>query len=350
MEKIDLTAYLKDTVVVDSHKYRDMPYIDKSRWRSHKKCGRKFQLQVMKEMQGKSVTDGLEIDTSARDMGSNSHLVFSYFFKAIIDNDLIERFMKIPLEEEFKGSRIYYTFLDICNQILPVNLRMDQWQQRIISNFCEYEKDYWNYISREFGHKKIYFTKFFIPIHVELYMENYDMLLFGTIDAMYNNPLYKTDSVWGDQKYTIIDYKTGGVPKPVKEGTRPQDLPSDDRQELHFYAWLATHAQIQEERENPVTMVKEIVKIPVFPDLKEFTDVIANMVWLGDLKPYYLPPINMNSRSMDAVFGEIRRMRDQWTKGGDYPMVDIASAEYACKSCDFADYCNAQRLKEALGE
>jgi hypothetical protein len=78
MEKIDISAYMKDMVVVDSHKYRDMPYVDKTRWRSHKKCGRKFQLQVMKEMQGRSVTDGMEMDTSARDMGSNSHLVFSY--------------------------------------------------------------------------------------------------------------------------------------------------------------------------------------------------------------------------------------------------------------------------------
>jgi len=356
MEKIDLTAYLKDTVVVDHHKFRDMPWLDKSRWRKHKHCPFEFQLVVTKEMQGKSVTDDLEIDTSARDMGTNSHLVFAYFFKAIIDNGLVDRFMALPIDDGFKTSRIYYTFFDICNQILPVALRSDQAQQRIISNFCEYQKDYWNFISREFDHSKRAFKKFFIPIHVELYLENYDLMIYGTIDAMYNNPFHGRGGEWTDKKYTIIDYKTGSVPSVVTNGAKQEDgsrkptLKSEDRQELHLYAWLAAHAQAQEERVDPVSMEKSVVKLPVFPDIAEFTDVIANMVWLGAEKPYYLPPMVMNTRSMNTVFEEINEIRDTWTKGGNYQRVDDARIEWTCKNCDFTDYCNQLRLKEALGE
>jgi hypothetical protein len=356
MEKIDLTAYLKETVVVDHHKFRDMPYIDKSRWRAHKKCGFMFQLRVTEQMQGKSVTDELTLDHSARDTGTNSHLVIAYFFKAIIDNDLLERFMKLPIDDTFKGSLLYYTFFDICNQILPEKLRSDQFQQRIISNFCEYQKDYWNYLSRELGHTKAMFKKFFIPIYIELYIENFDMMLFGTMDAMYNNPLHGTDTKWGKKKYTIIDYKTGYVStmvtrgRKMPDGSYKPDFTSEDRQELHFYAWLVTHAQVKREIVNATTMEKEIVNVPLFPDLKEYTDVIANMIFLGEDRPIYLPPMTMNEKSMNTVFKDITIMRETWVNGGNYPRVDDSQIDYVCKSCDYVEYCNGLRLKEAMGQ
>lgn len=356
MEKIDLTDYLKDTVIVDHHKFRDMPWVDKSRWRAHKKCPKKFQIQVTEQMQGKSISPDLEINTDARDMGTNSHIVASHFFKAIVDNDLIDRLIRLPIDDTFKGSLLYYTFFDICNQILPEKLRTDQWQQRIISNFCEYQKDYWNYLSREFDHSKAAFKKFFIPVFMETYMENYENMLFGTMDAMYNNPLYKTKSKWGDMKYTIIDYKTGYVSslitkgRKMPDGSYKPDFTSEDRQEMHFYAWLVAHAQVKVIRDNPVTMEKEEVIEPMFPDVKEFNDVVCNMIFLGEDRPIYISPITMNSRSMQTVFGEINEMRNTWVNGGEYSRVQDSQIDYVCKTCDYVEYCNAQRLKEAMGQ
>jgi len=348
MEKIDLSAYLKENVVVDHLKFRDMPWVDKSKWRKHKWCPKAFELKTMEEMTGKLVTRDFDFGHDAMEMGSDAHLVFSHFFKAIVDNDLIARFMEVPIEHEFKKSRLYYTFLDICNQILPENLRSDPYRQRIISNFCEYQKDYWNQLSQQFNHKKWAFKKFFIPIYQELYLENFDMMIYGTLDAMYHNPLYGTNTDWGDKKYTIIDYKGGNVPKGVKEGESSTDMKSADRQEMHVYAWLVAHAQKQVKDVDPVTMEEVIRNVKVFPDIEEYTDVIANMLFLGDDKPYYLPPMLMQNRSLEAIFKEIRRMRETWTAGGKYAMVKMESAPYKCPACEYVNHCNSIRLKEAF--
>jgi len=350
--------YLKEGAVVDYYKYHDMPWVSKSRVYSWRKCKYGFKLEVVYEMEQKSIDGIMEM---LRDRGTNGHLIFSLFFKVVKDEDLIKHFMKMPLEINFKNSQLYYAFYDICNQIMPQSLRGNKKMQMIVSNFAEYQTQYWLYLSQHFGtYRKIY-NDYWMPCNVEEFLEwhgakitedgdlEYEGMWYGTLDALYKNPSYwlKKGGKYGKYKYILIDWKTGNAQATVK---RNEGIPTDRLMELHFYAWLVSKADVRAGTETVMTLNGE-VEMPiyekVFPDVESYKDLMINMVFLGEDRPYYCDPRTPNKTTMENVFGEIKEMRDAWVAGGPFPRSE---SDWNCKMCPHGANCVDIQMRDYMEE
>ena len=347
--EINPEDYMKEELVVDYYKFRDMPWVSKSKLLTWRMCNKLFKMTEIDKLETKSI-DGIMEDK--RDKGTNCHLVFSLFFKVVKKMDLVKRFMDVPVEVSSKSSFLYYAFYDICNQILPKSLRGDRDTQIIVSNFAEYQNLYWIYLREKFGNKREVFDMYWVPLHVEVYMENYEEMVYGTLDAVYRNPRYESNGKGriANAKYVLVDYKTGNVPAEVRNG---EGLPTEKMAELHFYAWLISIAHTLTGYEEIETLDEKFVKVKmkkpvyekVFKDVTDFKQVLANEVFLGAEKPYFVDPRKPNDKSLGAVIRDIKALREMWKKNGPWSPPDN---DYVCDNiCSANSTCIDEEIKRA---
>lgn len=204
-------------------------------------CEGSFLLQEIVDQKPKPIAQEMEEKTV---LGTNTHLVIAMFTKTVKTRDLIDTFMKIPLEHQPKNSNLYFAFYSLCEEIMPPDAREVPEFCTVISNFCEWLVQCWLTVAQLFGHHKWAYEKYWLPIRSEIYLEIEDEKYFGTLDQVYNNPNYKVDEL----PYILIEFKSKEASKGVKEykgkDAFSAKLSTDKMQELHFEAYLAANGRI----------------------------------------------------------------------------------------------------------
>lgn len=354
MLRVDINPedYYKDDIVVDYHHYRDMPWVDKSKYGDFKFCPWNFQMNELDRISPKPIEAKME---EAMHKGTNLHLTSALFFNVIEDKNLVPRIMEIPRESLFKESQMYWSFVDICNQVVPKGLLKDAEHQRFVSNFCQYEVDYWNYIVDLLGATKDNMHRYWVPFRREMYLENYDQMLYGTVDVLQRNPLFGTSKgrkMYG-YPFIVIDYKTGKTPKSVMEG---EGIPTDKLEELHLYCWLVANAQTNVHMVKVKTMNDDLVEVEqekrefdwVFPELKQdFMNLGCNILYLGEDKPWYVKPRNTREKTMENVWKGIKNLRNTWKAGGPWTRE---TNEFKCRSCHQVTTCLDEDIVKAAAD
>jgi len=223
------------------YRSRNLPWANKSRMGGFNFCEGSFLLQELVDQKPKPIAQEMEEKTV---IGANSHLVIAMSTKTIKEKDLIDTFMKMPLEHQPKNSNLYFAFYSICEEIMPPEAREVPEFCVVISNYCEWLVQCWLTVAQLFGHHKWAYEKYWLPIRSEIYLEIEEDLYFGTLDQVYNNPNYKADEL----PYIIVEFKSREASKTVREykgkDAFSAKLSTDKMQELHFEAYLAANGRI----------------------------------------------------------------------------------------------------------
>jgi hypothetical protein len=176
----------------------------------------------------------------------------------------------------------------------------------------------------------------------------YEGMWYGTLDALYKNPAHwlKKGGPYGKYKYVLIDWKTSRTaPAMVK---RNEGIPTDRLMELHFYAWLVTNADVLTGHKKVTTLDGEVnmpIYKKVFPDIESYKDILINMIFLGEDRPYYCDPRKPNNTTMGNVFFEVTEMRDAWIAGGPFPRSEN---DWTCKMCTHGANCVDMEVREHM--
>lgn len=183
----------------DVYTYMEFPWISKTTYKTFKQCRWKFL---------KYVIEGIARDTNTvMQMGTALHLLFYRFFEEI-DWDYLN-----TLEwwdgVHSTGSPVYRYFLSVCYKITG-----DTKSSHIITNienFCMFEENHFVDISENEKDKRKA-KRLFIPSvsEREFFLKDEKFMLYGTIDRKFVEK----------DKIIIADYKTGNVPKSVREDDR----------------------------------------------------------------------------------------------------------------------------------
>jgi hypothetical protein len=224
-----------------TYRSRNLPWANKSRMGGFSFCEGSFLLQEIVDQKPKPIAQEMEEKTV---LGANSHLVIAMFTKTVKTRDLIDTFMKIPLEHQPKNSNLYFAFYSLCEELMPPEAREVPEFCTVISNFCEWLVQCWLTVAQLFGHHKWAYEKYWLPIRSEIYLEIEEDKYFGTLDQVYNNPNYKVDKL----PYIIAEFKSKEASKGVREykgkDAFSAKLPTEKMQELHFEAHLAANGRI----------------------------------------------------------------------------------------------------------
>lgn len=334
----------------DIYTYRPWPWISKSAVISDDFCEWLFKLRYIDKIE---VPVGLSAHT-----GTNMHVKVAEFFDKI---DIVE-LSKIPInyEKPITDSRVFQFIMKTIFELIPEDSRDYQPYKIILTNFALMEADHWISLHQEHNGNTNKVLKYFIPNSVEKYIESYDVMLYGTIDRRNMHYTPKKDFI------EIYDYKTGHVPKEVRNGMKnvgdefSWSLPTNKMFELHFYILLDVcrrgyriHPDLVNYITNPTEFYKEnlIPKVDSYFIDKEdkpydFTkDYHIGIIYLGDKIGPYVPKKKANRRSMAAVFRRIHYLRTKvyinhpWQKQINY---------WKCKNCSITEQCLTELEKEEM--
>jgi len=365
---------------VDYYKYRPLPWISKSRLQSNDFCEFNFYLGEIQQATPRGLDDEME---EKGIVGTNSHLVMAKFWEKVKEQNLVDKFMEIKLEDNPKNSQLYWAFYSVCEDLIPKEAKGVPEFMNVLSNFAEFQVMNWTAVTRMIGKNKTAYLNYWMPDGYELFLENREQMIFGTMDVCYKNPNVAYD------KHTrlIIDYKSGNVPKAIREfaGQNPfsQKLPTNKLEELHFYAWLAATSSKYEGLEEvytcnckgrivlredqqytcqkcnavlgfelPSNVNKEVVpkRTRAFTDVSTYKDFLICMIFLGGDRPYVVPK-TPNDGTMQNVLTKIDALRNKWAEQKDNPASWKKNlSDFVCPKCYQAATCTEVRMREALSE
>lgn len=387
---------LKIGETVDHYRFRPLPWVSKSKIMSWRFCKYAFFLDNILELEAVPMDNVMK---KKQITGTDMHLVVALFWKEVKERDLVEDLMRMPLELDYKNSRIFWAIYSLCQEIMPKEARVVKEFAIILSNFAQLQVENWIWISQNIGTNKKDYEKYWIPIYVELYLEDPNMKYHGTIDVVYNNPNYKNDK----RPYIVLDYKTGHVPKSVRDykGEGAVSLPTSKLMELHFYAWMMANAKKPKykkvrmctairrphmEEDNlvddyeecggevildpddghwkcskcgsdygdfegnvPEEHEKQVGMENVFPEIKSFKDVKIGMIFLGYDKPYVAPK-TPNAKTMSNVHRDAGLLRKDWEEfGDDEDKWERDVNDFKCPKCMQGGTCTERRMAEIIG-
>lgn len=321
------------------------PWISKSKIITWEYCPFSFYNQYVAKQPKKPTDKMIE--------GTNMHMVFNKFYENLHFHD--------AYTEEFTDPRVKITrhpfrqfIYNSCMEFIPPEHRDYRKYKYILSNFATIETKRFLRLNRLLDKKEAW--EKFKPIAVEKRLEYEPIHIFGTIDRVDYIILES-----GELRIGIIDYKTGNVPKQVRDSDQATildwTLPSSRMKEIHFYGllWLLKHGwqisddlksflnddkwhywekegmtrkQVRKEKKAHLTSLQEDYKL--FKEgrgLLEVGDVILGYYFLngkkqhpkGDAtKPVAFRPLKkLNYKSMKSVYLSINEYRSMW-KAGDF--------------------------------
>ena len=211
-------------------RYKNMgfPWTSKSKIKARDYCGYSFYLKYVKKEQERKREDAIE--------GTNLHMVFANFYKHLKPEHVFkEGFTDSNIEIHIHPMRRF--IYEACMTFIKPNHRSWGKYKNILSNFATIETQRWLRLNTLLNNKEEIF-ECFKPIHIEKRLEHEGSHLFGTIDRI--NIEVMPDKT---KKIAIYDYKTGNVPKAIREHKDvgkmfDWDLRTDLMKEIHFYGLL----------------------------------------------------------------------------------------------------------------
>jgi hypothetical protein len=212
------------------YKHMPFPWTSKSKIKTRDYCDYTFYLQYVKHEKRKSRRDSVE--------GTNMHMVFAKFFKEITPKHMFKSEFCDPLVPTHRHPLRRFIYESCMNWVKPEQRKFDKYKN-ILRNFATIETERWLYLNVELKGQKGEIFDLFKPILIEDRLEHDPTHLFGTIDRV-NVELMPDHS----KKVCVYDYKTGNVPKQIREHTentlQPFDwtIPSSYMKEIHFYGLL----------------------------------------------------------------------------------------------------------------
>lgn len=212
------------------YKRMPFPWVSKSKIKTRDYCDYSFWLQYIEHEKRKKREDAVE--------GTNMHMVFAKFFKEITKEHMFKEDFCNPLIPTNRHPLRRFIYEACMNWVKPDQRKFDKYKN-ILRNFATIETERWLYLNVELKNQKQEIFDLFKPLAVEKRLENEATHLFGSIDRI-NVELMPDHS----KKICIYDYKTGNVPKAIRnhaENTlKPFDwnIPSSFMKEIHFYGLL----------------------------------------------------------------------------------------------------------------
>lgn len=236
------------------YKHMPFPWISKSKIKTYDYCPYSWYKQYILHERRKKMRKAVE--------GTNMHMVFNKYY--------LQLRLKHLTKDEFTDDRVRIRHHPLrrfiykacmvsvkanhkcvkegivkpdCNADCPYPERECQRKYKkyknIISNFATIETRRWlnTYRNYESKHKAY---KAYKPLHLEKRLEYEPLKLFGTIDRV--DKIMLEDN---KERICIYDYKTGNVPKDVRESeplytlsSTGWKIPSHYMKEIHFYGFL----------------------------------------------------------------------------------------------------------------
>ena len=211
-------------------KYKRMsfPWVAKSKIKARDYCDYSFYLKYVKKEYEPKREDAVE--------GTNLHMVFANFYRHLKPEHVFrEEYLKQTTDLQYHPMRRF--IYEACMKFVKPNHRDWGKYKNIISNFATIETERWLRLNTLLTNRVEIFDCF-KPLHIEKRLEHEATHLFGTIDRI--NIEVMPDKT---KKIAIYDYKTGNVPKSIREHKdigKMFDwvLRSDLMKEIHFYGLL----------------------------------------------------------------------------------------------------------------
>jgi len=206
------------------------PWVSKSKIKTRDYCDYTYYLEYVKGEHRKKRNDAVE--------GTNMHMVFAKFYKEITPEHMFKDDFCDPLIPTHKHPLRRFIYESCMKWVKPEQRKFDKYKN-ILRNFATIETERWLYLNVELKNNRQEIFELFKPIAIEKRLENEQTHLFGTIDRV-NMELMPDHS----KKICIYDYKTGNVPKQIRDHTNDTlkqfdwELPSAFMKEIHFYGLL----------------------------------------------------------------------------------------------------------------
>lgn len=341
------------------YRYRNFPWISKSKLKAYDFCEYNFYLNYFAEGVEKRV--GLKAK-----IGQNVHMIFPLFFKNF-DVDKAFR-LSSPSIDSRKHPFKKYVY-DTCMEFLPEADRNLTSMRIIFYNFAQIETNHWLHLNNAVELSQTEIVRQFLPSHNEMFLQNEDIYIYGTLDRV---------SWMGDNKGRtvpyIFDYKSGNVPTSIKRELKDTnnpyswELPTKFSVELHFYILLYllyNKCEISQDlidfltkpefltvkenndewkklRKSKSDYLKTIDTRIYYPDgdIVKNGDVCFGVMFLGDKGGSYTPIKKFKYVSLMGVLRRINTVRSVWLnkKFVTKPIYN----EYICPNCSWKDYCTSQ--------
>lgn len=210
------------------YKHMPFPWVAKSKIKARDYCNYSFYLKYVKKEHEEKREDAVE--------GTNLHMVFANFYRHLKPEHVFrEEYLQQTKDLHYHPMRRF--IYDACMKFVKPNHRSWGKYKNILSNFATIETQRWLRLNTLLTNKQEIF-ECFKPLHIEKRLEHEDTHLFGTIDRI--NIEVMPDRT---KKIAIYDYKTGTVPKAIREHKDigkmfDWNLRSDLMKEIHFYGLL----------------------------------------------------------------------------------------------------------------
>lgn len=344
----------------DIYTFRPLPWMSKSAILGHRFCEWSFYRGYIL---GEDTVTSKKAAT-----GTNMHVVMSAWFKRDkkrkIGLDVIE-LSKIPIdyEEYIIDTRVYHYMLKTLNEFLPQDSRNYTPYSIVLRNFALIEAEHWILLNEKFNGNIPRVLKYFIPNTVEKYIEDPDTMLYGTLDR--KNKAYRKSK----DLIEILDYKTGHVPKMVKDCSREVvedyrwDLPSNKSFELHFYlmldllnrgytlhpdivAFMTETKYFVAEPDFNISKVKPYFYTPEGKPYKFTDDYRIGIIFLGDKEGPYVAKKKSARVSMKSVFKAVNHLRGKIYRQEGY---NKEPNFFKCRECSMVQECLDAVEKDLMG-
>ena len=204
------------------------PWVSKSKLKARDYCDYSYYLRYVKKEKQPKREDAVR--------GTNLHMVFANFYKNLKPEHVFkEEYLEQATDLQYHPMRRF--IYEASMKFVKPNHRHWGKYKNIISNFATIETQRWLRLNSLLTNRDEIF-QCFKPIAIEKRLEHEGTHMFGTIDRI--NIEVMPDRT---KKIAIYDYKTGTVPKGVRDHKDmgkmfDWDLRPDLMKEIHFYGLL----------------------------------------------------------------------------------------------------------------
>lgn len=219
---------------MSEYKKMPFPWVSKSKLGDLGYCKYSFWLENVSEDWKEEETreDAIE--------GTNLHMVFAMFYKTLKElykenpGELFKHNFTDQLTDVHKHPFRKFIYEACMKYVKPDQREYDKYKN-ILRNFATIESRSWLRLNSILTNKNE-IVDCFLPLKLEYRFEIEDLHMYGTIDRVGVEVL-----PGGTKKIAIYDYKTGNVPKQVKNHVDKGNmlgwkLPTHKSKEIHFYA------------------------------------------------------------------------------------------------------------------
>ena len=206
----------------------NFPWTSKSKIKARDYCDYSFYLKYVKKEREEKREDAVE--------GTNLHMVFANFYRHLkLEHVFRDDYLNQTTDLKHHPMRRF--IYEACMKFVKPNHRSWGKYKNVLSNFATIETERWLRLNSLLTNKQEIFDCF-KPIAIEKRLEHEGTHLFGTIDRI--NIEVMPDKT---KKIAIYDYKTGKVPKAIREHKDMGKmfdwvLRTDLMKEIHFYGLL----------------------------------------------------------------------------------------------------------------